>query len=298
MSGSFFRSSVYIDLLLFSIASLFRILFAIICAVTLVTAKVTAANLTGISCGPKTYTGKQVRDATNEARRLIVLGQKLGINQYPHPFRNFESLAFATSGPYHEFPIVERGSVDTGLYTGGNPGPDRIVLDRETGIFVGAMTHTGASPSNSFVKCREMYNTTMTCKVLAATTAVVVTGEAKCLTHLGGVYAIPATICAARQSSLATWIPYVYENVLKIGEPFLGPYFTGFRPILDEVMDYWDTMAVKNWQHLDQKTRNWVKNAILSLDLCNSIPPASFKGKSSYGNGIKPPGARAQLCIC
>ncbi|CAE6443710.1 unnamed protein product, partial [Rhizoctonia solani] len=54
------------------------------------------------------------------------------------------------SRPFFEFPIF-----NSQVYTGGNPGPDRIVIGSLSGAdatVCGVITHTGAS-GNGFTQC-------------------------------------------------------------------------------------------------------------------------------------------------
>ncbi|KXX73227.1 Guanyl-specific ribonuclease F1 [Madurella mycetomatis] len=109
--------------------------------------------LGNVTCGTQSYSAQQVNEATAEGCRLHAAGQQIGSSRYPHRFNNREGLVFATSGPYQEFPILE-----SGVYTGRAPGPDRIVFDPDhdgSCVYVGAMTHTGASSRNGFVSCDE-----------------------------------------------------------------------------------------------------------------------------------------------
>ncbi|WQF87588.1 Putative guanine-specific ribonuclease N1/T1/U2, ribonuclease/ribotoxin [Colletotrichum destructivum] len=111
------------------------------------------ANIGTVTCGDNRYSKKQIEEATAEGCRLHAANQQLGSSQYPHRFNNRENLAFASSGPYQEFPIISSGN-----YTGRSPGPDRIVFDpdyRSGCVYVGAMTHTGASGRNGFVSCNQ-----------------------------------------------------------------------------------------------------------------------------------------------
>jgi hypothetical protein len=65
---------------------------------------------------------------------------------HSHQYNNYEGFNFPVSGPYQEFPIKS-----SGVYTGGSPGPDRVVFNTN-GQYAGAITHTGAS-GNNFVGC-------------------------------------------------------------------------------------------------------------------------------------------------
>ncbi|OHE94370.1 guanyl-specific ribonuclease N1 [Colletotrichum orchidophilum] len=106
-----------------------------------------------VTCGDNRYSKKQIDDAAAEGCRLYAANQQIGTSQYPHRFNNRENLVFATSGPYQEFPIITSGN-----YTGRAPGADRIVFDptyRGSCVYVGAMTHSGASSRNGFITCNQ-----------------------------------------------------------------------------------------------------------------------------------------------
>ncbi|KAK1985877.1 ribonuclease [Colletotrichum cereale] len=106
-----------------------------------------------VTCGDNSYSRKQIEEATAEGCRLYVARQQVGTSEYPHRFNNRENLVLATSGPFQEFPIIPSGN-----YTGRSPGPDRIVMDPNylNGcVYVGTMTHTGASDRNGFVSCNQ-----------------------------------------------------------------------------------------------------------------------------------------------
>ncbi|KAK4124391.1 ribonuclease-domain-containing protein, partial [Parathielavia appendiculata] len=111
------------------------------------------ASLSNVTCGRASYTKHQVDAAVAEGCRLHAAGEQLGSSKYPHRFNNYEGLVFAVSGPYQEFPILNSGSV----YSGNAPGPDRVLFNpsyQGSCVYVGAMTHTGAS-GNGFVSCLE-----------------------------------------------------------------------------------------------------------------------------------------------
>ncbi|KAK0716618.1 Ribonuclease/ribotoxin [Apiosordaria backusii] len=118
-------------------------------AATGVTAQGTAG-ISQVSCGNTNWSKAQLDEATAEGCRLFEEGRQLGNNKYPHRFNNREGLVFAASGPYQEFPIVRNGA-----YSGGAPGPDRIVFNPDLNgncVYVGTMTHTGAG-GNAFIMC-------------------------------------------------------------------------------------------------------------------------------------------------
>ncbi|KAF6824605.1 guanyl-specific ribonuclease N1 [Colletotrichum musicola] len=112
------------------------------------------SSLDAVRCADARYSRRQVEEATAEGCRLHAAKETLGNSKYPHTFNNRESLVFAASGPYQEFPIIASGN-----YTGRAPGADRIVFNpnyQSRGcVYVGTMTHTGAPTRNGFVLCNE-----------------------------------------------------------------------------------------------------------------------------------------------
>ncbi|PWZ00459.1 guanyl-specific ribonuclease U1 [Testicularia cyperi] len=98
-----------------------------------------------VNCGGKSYTSTQVNRAINNA-----LQDRASSTSYPHTYNNYEGFDFSDycNGPYQEFPLVTSSSG----YTGGSPGPDRVIYDSNDRTFCGAITHTGAS-GNNFVGC-------------------------------------------------------------------------------------------------------------------------------------------------
>lgn len=61
--------------------------------------------------------------------------------------QDYEGFDFGgVQGPYYEFPIEE-----SGVYDGGSPGADRVVVTGD-GEYAGTITHTGAS-GDDFVGC-------------------------------------------------------------------------------------------------------------------------------------------------
>ncbi|OJD31906.1 guanyl-specific ribonuclease f1 [Diplodia corticola] len=98
------------------------------------------------TCGSTSYTAAQVRAAANAACSYYQAGDTAGSSTYPHTYNNYEGFDFAVSGPYQEFPLLK-----SGVYTGGSPGADRVVISTSCG-YAGAITHTGAS-GNNFVGC-------------------------------------------------------------------------------------------------------------------------------------------------
>ncbi|KAF2762774.1 hypothetical protein EJ05DRAFT_495635 [Pseudovirgaria hyperparasitica] len=100
----------------------------------------------GTTCGGVFYTSSEVSAASNQAYNYYKSGTQVGSNNYPHAYNNYEGFNFDVSGPYLEFPIKKGG-----VYTGGSPGADRVVINT-SGAHAGDITHTGAS-SNNFVGC-------------------------------------------------------------------------------------------------------------------------------------------------
>ncbi|EME45057.1 hypothetical protein DOTSEDRAFT_61650 [Dothistroma septosporum NZE10] len=98
------------------------------------------------TCGNNYYSYDQVNDALNQGYNYYENDQQVGNDGYPHQYNNYEGFSFPVSGPYEEFPITE-----SGVYTGGSPGADRVVFNTN-GEYAGAITHTGAS-GNNFVGC-------------------------------------------------------------------------------------------------------------------------------------------------
>ncbi|KAL6704292.1 hypothetical protein ACN47E_008356 [Coniothyrium glycines] len=99
-----------------------------------------------IICGSTTYTSAQVTAARNEGYSHYTAGTQAGSSTYPHTYNNYEGFSFLVSGSYQEYPLLT-----SGVYTGGSPGPDRVIFNTQ-GQRAGEITHTGAS-DNSFVAC-------------------------------------------------------------------------------------------------------------------------------------------------
>ncbi|EPQ32425.1 uncharacterized protein PFL1_00621 [Pseudozyma flocculosa PF-1] len=100
-----------------------------------------------VTCGSTYYSSTQVNRAVNNA-----IQDAASSTTYPHTYNNYEGFDFSdycSSGPFEEFPLVKSSYG----YTGGSPGPDRVIYNPNTGRFCGAITHTGAS-NNAFVGCR------------------------------------------------------------------------------------------------------------------------------------------------
>ncbi|KAM7202587.1 hypothetical protein V8F20_004376 [Naviculisporaceae sp. PSN 640] len=97
------------------------------------------------TCGVACYWLLDVHRAMRKAEKLLSSDQ---IEGYPHQFENHEGFDFPTPGPWYEFPIMW----DYDVYSGGDPGPDRIVIATD-GQLEGLITHTGAPSNDSFIMC-------------------------------------------------------------------------------------------------------------------------------------------------
>ncbi|KAI1257451.1 hypothetical protein MGN70_000491 [Eutypa lata] len=96
------------------------------------------------TCGSTSYTANQVNQAAQKACTYYNSGSAPG--GYPHTYNNYEGFTFTVLGPYLEFPMLT-----SGVYTGGSPGADRVIINTSCKLG-GAITHTGAS-GNNFVGC-------------------------------------------------------------------------------------------------------------------------------------------------
>ncbi|KAL4892333.1 Ribonuclease/ribotoxin [Aspergillus ambiguus] len=123
--------------------------------------------LNDVRCGNTTIKAKQIDKSSDKTLDYLLKPEKkrpknpAGV-EYPHEFRNEpDHLAFLNGctdntpqhkpqGTLYEFPIFANG-----IFTGGQPGPDRIVIKRKgrkQAVYCGLMTHTGAH-GNGFVRC-------------------------------------------------------------------------------------------------------------------------------------------------
>ncbi|QIW95243.1 hypothetical protein AMS68_000761 [Peltaster fructicola] len=93
------------------------------------------------TCGNNYYSYNQVQNAVNAACNTQA-------GNYPHQYNNYEGFSFPNPSPWYEFPIKE-----SGVYTGGSPGADRVIIDSNCN-YQGSITHTGAS-GNNFVACSD-----------------------------------------------------------------------------------------------------------------------------------------------
>lgn len=69
--------------------------------------------------------------AAEQALDHLNAGTQVGSNNYPHQFNNREGFVFnpGCRAPYYEFPVVENG-----VYTGGDPGCDRVIVGSWDGM--------------------------------------------------------------------------------------------------------------------------------------------------------------------
>ncbi|EUC58534.1 guanyl-specific ribonuclease F1 [Rhizoctonia solani AG-3 Rhs1AP] len=115
--------------------------------------KRTISGVQAADCGKTQFTASQVQSAAEAAASRVAEGSQVGRNKYPHRFNNREGFQFLPdcNAPFYEFPIFT-----SKVYTGGSPGPDRVVIGSASGedaAFCGVMTHTGAPGRNNFLQC-------------------------------------------------------------------------------------------------------------------------------------------------
>ncbi|KAI3317170.1 ribonuclease-domain-containing protein [Xylariaceae sp. AK1471] len=96
------------------------------------------------TCGSTYYSATQVNSAAQKSCSYYQAGSAPG--GYPHTYNNYEGFSFKVAGPYLEFPMLK-----SGVYTGGSPGADRVIINTACKL-AGEITHTGAS-GNNFVGC-------------------------------------------------------------------------------------------------------------------------------------------------
>jgi hypothetical protein len=77
-----------------------------------------------------TFTLSAVQAAANEALDHVVAGTTVGSNDYPHQYNNYEGFTFNSgcTPPYYEFPLFK-----SSVYTGGDPGADRVIIGAVSG---------------------------------------------------------------------------------------------------------------------------------------------------------------------
>ncbi|GKT67953.1 guanyl-specific ribonuclease F1 [Colletotrichum tofieldiae] len=107
----------------------------------------TRANDTEITCGPNVYSLTSVRSAADAACQHVEAGTTAGSSSYPHTYRNQEGFDFnGVDGPFVEFPMKT-----SGVYKGGKPGADRVIINEKCDL-AGEITQSGAQ-GNAFVGC-------------------------------------------------------------------------------------------------------------------------------------------------
>ncbi|KAK2030503.1 ribonuclease-domain-containing protein [Colletotrichum zoysiae] len=105
------------------------------------------ANDTEIACGTNVYSLTSVRSAADAACQHVEAGTTAGSSTYPHTYRNQEGFDFdGIAGPFVEFPMKTNG-----VYKGGKPGADRVIINEKCQL-AGQITHSGAQ-GNAFVGC-------------------------------------------------------------------------------------------------------------------------------------------------
>ncbi|EGD97271.1 extracellular guanyl-specific ribonuclease [Trichophyton mentagrophytes] len=123
----------------------FLALLSLVAATTAAPAALEARGAT--TCGSTYYSASQVTAASNAACDYVQSGTTAGGSTYPHEYHNYEGFYFkGLSGPFYEFPLRT-----SGVYSGGSPGADRVVIT-ESCEEAGQITHTGAS-GGGFVAC-------------------------------------------------------------------------------------------------------------------------------------------------
>ena len=100
-------------------------------------------------CGNVCYWTEDINEAVSTGYNYYRQGKQIGSNKYPHNLDGRDGFTWYTNPPYYEFPIMSNYRP----YTGGSPGPDRVIFD-SNGRYARILTHTGAS-GNSFVECRQ-----------------------------------------------------------------------------------------------------------------------------------------------
>ncbi|KAI1734669.1 Ribonuclease/ribotoxin [Xylaria scruposa] len=122
----------------------FTSLMALMALATSVIAAPVLEERAATTCGSTYYTADQVNQAAQKSCSYYQSGSAPG--GYPHTYNNYEGFTFKVAGPYLEFPMLT-----SGVYTGGSPGADRVIINTSCKL-AGEITHTGAS-GNNFVGC-------------------------------------------------------------------------------------------------------------------------------------------------
>ncbi|ROT38385.1 ribonuclease-domain-containing protein [Sodiomyces alkalinus F11] len=108
------------------------------------------------TCGSTYYSTYQINAARNAACIHIRAGTTAGGSTYPHAYNNYEGFRFPISGPYQLFPLRTSSVYNGESNREGAPGPDRVIINRNSCDIAGQITHTGA-PGNAFVGCSGTY---------------------------------------------------------------------------------------------------------------------------------------------
>jgi hypothetical protein len=108
-----------------------------------------SATQPSVTCGSTVYSQSEVNDAKNAGCSHVRANTTAGGSKYPHIYRNDETFRFRVPPPFYEFPMMK-----SSLYTGGDPGTDRVIFDSSC-TYGGSITHTGASEMNGFVGCSD-----------------------------------------------------------------------------------------------------------------------------------------------
>ena len=101
-----------------------------------------------VTCGSTVYPQSEINDAKSAGCSHVRANTRVGSPSYPHEYKNHEGFKFRGASPYYEFPILKAA-----VYTGGPPGPDRVIFDGSC-TYGGSITHTGAG-GNAFLGCSD-----------------------------------------------------------------------------------------------------------------------------------------------
>ncbi|KAN0117063.1 guanyl-specific ribonuclease F1 [Hyaloscypha variabilis] len=109
---------------------------------------------TSSDCDGTIYSQQNIDDAATAALSYYASGETVGRDSYPHQYKDYEGFSFTCSAPYLEFPIET-----SGVYSGGSPGADRVVIgsissDESTAEYCAVITHDGQS-GNDFGECTD-----------------------------------------------------------------------------------------------------------------------------------------------
>ncbi|PWN99640.1 putative ribonuclease T1 [Tilletiopsis washingtonensis] len=119
-------------------------LVSALCALTLGAPIERRATPSSVSCGGRSYSASQINGAISNG-----VNDRASSSSYPHRYNNYEGFDFSdrcSSTSFQEFPLK------SSPYTGGSPGPDRVIYGTNSGAFCGAIYHASSS-DNSFVRC-------------------------------------------------------------------------------------------------------------------------------------------------